>query len=71
VEVCDGWEDYDNFGILSYNVIKGNYNYVAKEISSRIMHNVAYNVRRYNIQDLLKELITNGIDPTLEGILIE
>lgn len=69
INVCSDWKHYDNFGIIAYNIIHDNFTYVAQEISARILYDIAYNQNRFNIQRLVEELISNGIDPTIEELL--
>lgn len=68
-DICKTWESYDNFASISNKVIRGNFPYVAKEISARILHTIAYDINRFNAQHLIDELIDMGIDPSLEEIL--
>ncbi|MBS7527222.1 protein kinase [Fusibacter paucivorans] len=67
--VCRTWVDYDGFGHIAYNVIRNNLTYVAQEIAARILHEVAYEKNRFNMQHLIDELIELGIDPLIEGML--
>ena len=69
VNVCSTWEDYDKFGDIAYNVILNNSTYVAQEIAARILNDVAYDKSRFNMQDLVDELIERGVDPLIEEIL--
>lgn len=69
LDVCRGWEDYDSFGEIAYNVIRDNLTYIAQEISARILYDVSYNKNRFNIQRLVDTLLDEGIDPTIEDIL--
>ena len=69
LDVCKTWKSYDSFASISDTVIRDNYPYVAKEISTRILHTIAYDKNRFNAQHLIDGLIDMGIDPTLEEIL--
>ena len=70
-EVC-GWSftDYDPFASFSSKVLNGDFSYVVKEIAANILRYVAQSVNRFWVQNLIKDMIDNGIDPTLEDILV-
>ncbi|WP_432775629.1 protein kinase [Brevibacillus gelatini] len=67
--VCGRWEDYDDIGIIAYNVIYSNRTYVAQEIAARMLHDVAFVKNRFKMQRLVDDLIQRGTDPTIEEIL--
>lgn len=72
--VCDNYRDvcgrtfssYDPFATFAYNILIGDFPYVAKERSASILNYVAYDVNRFSAQDKVEELISHGIEPLLE-----
>lgn len=68
-DVCNRFEDYDNFAYFSNSVLKGKFSYVVNEIAANILRYIAYDVNRFSAQHLIDALIEDGIEPMLEDIL--
>lgn len=67
--VCGTWTDYDDFASIAYHVIYNGRTYVAQQIATEILYDIAYNTNRFNAQRLIDSLIERGVDPTIEDAL--
>lgn len=63
------YESYDPIAKFAYKVLSNEFPFVAKELSARILHFIAYDVNRFYAQRLIDELIEKGIEPMIEEIL--
>lgn len=63
------YEAYDVYSSFAKKVILGKYSFVVKEIAANILRFVAWDVRRFTAQDMVKEVINVGIEPMLEEII--
>lgn len=60
------FEDNDNFSILAYKILNGQYTFVAKEIAASILYYNAFLVNRYHAQHLIEDLLETGVEPLIE-----
>lgn len=63
------FEDADPFAILSYKILKQQFSFSVNEVAAKILHYVAFAVGRFSAQDMIDDLIKNGIEPLIESIL--
>lgn len=63
------FEDADVFAYLSYQILKGNYQFSINEVAAGMLRYVAYDVNRFHAQDKIEELLTGGVEPLIEEIL--
>ncbi len=68
-DVCKSWESYDPLAELAYSVLIGEFPYIAKELSARLLHFVAFDVNRFNAQHLIENALSRGVEPLIEEIL--
>jgi len=68
-DVCNRFEDYDDFASIAYHVIKNNFEYVAQEIAAGVLNHVAHDVNRFSALRLIDDLISSGVDPIIEEII--
>lgn len=69
-ESCLRWEDWDIIADFSEFIISGNFPFVVKEKSARILYYISNSVNRFNVQSKVKKIIDFGVDPLLEEILL-
>lgn len=67
--VCKSLESWDPFAEIAYLVIKDDFPYYLKELAAGILAHIAYEINRYNAQNLIKRLKEDGLEPSLEEIL--
>ena len=67
--ICRSFESYDPIASFAYNVIKEDNSYLTKDIAARILRYIARDINRFYAQDLISNLIEEGIEPTIEDIL--
>ena len=69
-DVCGrSFEAYDPFATFATSVLRGQFTYIVKEIAANILRYVAWDVNRFSAQHLVENLISQGMDPTLEDII--
>lgn len=68
-DACQNWTDYDSIAQLSNEILLEKFSYIVKERAACIMSNIAYGVNRFNVRDLIKDLINHGVEPMIEDIL--
>ena len=68
-DVC-GWsfKAYDPFADFAYEVLKGDFAYIIKEIAANILRYVAKDVNRFSAQHMLDE-VKELVEPSLVEIL--
>lgn len=68
-DVCKTWTSFDPIADLVDDVLRGEFTFVAKELSARILKYIAKSVNRFNAQRLIEGLLERGIEPLIEEIL--
>ncbi len=69
-DVCGrSYEAYDVYSSFANSVLRGPFSFVVKEIAANILRYVAWDVNRFNAQDMVKELLGIGLEPMLEDII--
>ncbi|MBC1366284.1 protein kinase [Listeria innocua] len=66
------WNSYDNFSEIAYIILKSDdalFDYDSLIAAAEILNYTANYVNRFDAQNKVKNLIDNGIDPTIEDIL--
>lgn len=67
--VCKTWDSYDPIASFAYRVLIGEFSFVTKELSARILRYIARDVNRYHAQRLVEKAIDFGLEPLIEDIL--
>lgn len=68
--VCGrSYEAYDVYSSFAKRVLLGRFTFVVKEIAANILRYVAWDVNRFSAQDMVKEVINEGVEPLIEEIL--
>lgn len=71
-DICGySYAAYDPFAAFSFRILKANYSFIVKEIAATILRYVAKDVNRFSAQDMIENLISEGIDPLLEEMIQE
>lgn len=68
--VCLTWKSYDPIASFVTIVLQGNFSFGVKEKSATILHDIAFNARRFNSQRVIERLIEQGMEPLIEEILL-
>ena len=68
-DVCKTFEDNDAFARLANEILNARFDFSVKEIAASILRYVAYDVNRFSAQDMVNNLIEQGLEPMLEDIL--
>lgn len=63
------YEAYDPYSLFAKKVLLGKFSFVVKEIAANILRYVAWDVRRFSAQDMVEEIIKEGVEPMLEEII--
>lgn len=71
VKYCGkNYDSYDPIAQLAYRILHDDaFCFIAKELSANILKHIAYRVNRFSAQNLIEQLIREGIEPFLEEIL--
>lgn len=66
------WNDYDVFKNFTTLVIESSdFSYFEKEKAAKILYSLAYEKNRFNARNAIERLVKNGIEPTIEKILVD
>lgn len=68
--VCYTWESYDPIADFAYSILLDQFSFVTKELSARILRNIATDVNRYHAQRLIELAVKEGLEPDIEDILV-
>ena len=69
-EVCYGsFPAHDIFATFSYDILRGAYSFVVKELAAMILRYIAVDVNRYSAQRLVDNLKKEGVEPLIEELL--
>ena len=69
-DCCKSFPSYDPIAQLAYQILNNEgYSYVTKESAARVLYSIAYDVNRFNAQNLIEKLIDKGLEPMIEDIL--
>lgn len=67
-DYCKNFESYDPIADFAYGVV-GGYSYVVSDIACNILRYIAKFINRFHAQDLVQNLLDDGLEPNLEKIL--
>ena len=70
-ECCKtSFSSYDSIAQLAYRILNAEgFSYVTKETAANVLYSIAYEVNRFNAQNLVGKLLDKGIEPMIEDIL--
>ena len=67
-DYCKNFESYDPIADFAYGVV-GGYSYVVSDVACNILRYIAKFINRFHAQDLVQNLLDDGLEPNLEEIL--
>lgn len=63
---CDTYESYDPIASFAYSIILGKFSFVIREMAAQILRHIAYCVRRFDVQQHIKDILEKGVEPLIE-----
>lgn len=71
-DVCGrSFEANDPFASFAVRVIKDEFSFVVKEIAATMLRYVAWDVNRFSVQHMVRDLLLSDLDPMLKDIIKE
>ena len=71
-DVCGrSFEANDPFASFAVRVIKDEFSFVVKEIAATMLRYVAWDVNRFSVQHMFRDLLLSDLDPMLKDIIKE
>lgn len=65
------WEDYDKVANFMLRIVNNmSFSYPVREIAAKVIKHVAIDLNRYGIQNKVKKIIDDGVEPLIEDILL-
>lgn len=64
------WEDYDKIADFMFKVVNNmNFSFAIREIAANVINYVAKSINRFGVQEKVKKLTNEGVEPLIEEIL--
>ncbi len=63
------FEAYDVYAAFAKRILLDKFTFIVKEITANILRYVAWNVNRFSVQNIVEDIINEGIDPMLDDII--